>query len=178
MLRISTLLVIATLAMLATRTAEADWYFPLVRITCIPEARFAAVESFGLYNIGDAVTPVPKELETQGIFELRRLAEHPFTCQLPQGALLIEISNYHAPQPKGSCGAVEDADLTISLAGLELVKVRSTHGGCDGSQRHDIRISQYEIQHCVLRFKDAAQIVRPGDSTAVETTCKSTSLQR
>jgi len=175
--RISALLIATIVTFLAATPAQADWYYPLVRITCIPQASYAAVETFGLYNIGTSVTPVPKALATQGIQKLHSLAEKPVTCELPQGTLLIEVFNYHAPQAKGLCGGVEDADLRISLAGSQIAVVKGTHGGCGGSQRHDIRISQYELQHCILRFEEATQIVAPGDFTAVATTCKNVPLR-
>jgi hypothetical protein len=46
-----------------------------------------------------------------------------------------------------------------------------------GSQRHDIRISQDELQHCVLSFKGPTQVVEPGEFTAVETKCKNVPLR-
>lgn len=181
------LLFIATIATLfATTPVRADWYYPLVRITCIPEASYAAVETFGLYNIGgavtpdiigDAVTPVPAALATQGIHELYSLADKPVTCELPQGKLLIEVVDYHAPQAEGYCGGVQDAGMKVSLAGSQVVLIKGTHGGCIGSQRHDIRVSQYEIQHCILRFEQATQTVESMDFTAVATKCKSVPLR-
>lgn len=175
--RISLLFIATIVALFATTPARADWYYPLVRITCIPEASYAAVETIGLYNIGTSVTPVPAALATHGIHELHSLADKPVTCDLPQGKLLIEVLNYHAPQAKGFCGGVQDADLRISLAGSEIAVAKGTHGGCNGSQRHDIRVSMYEIQHCILQFEEATQIVVPGDFTPVATICKNVPLR-
>jgi hypothetical protein len=176
LMRISAPFVAMATVLIATNPAHADWYYPLVRVTCVPEAKYAAVETLGLYNIANAVTPVPPALAAQGIHELRRLVDNNFVCELPQGTLVIEIFNYHAARANGACGGVEDADLRILLAGSEIALVKSTHGGCDGSQRHDIQVSEYELQHCILRFKQGTQIVLPGDFTPVVTKCKNTPL--
>jgi hypothetical protein len=86
------------------------------------EARYAAVETFGLYNIGDATGKLPTTLAANGIYELQEIALKPVTCQLPQGKLLIEAFNYYAPEAKGMCGGVEDADLTLSLDGVRIAE--------------------------------------------------------
>jgi hypothetical protein len=165
----------AVVVILSTAPARADWYYPLVRITCIPQASYAAVETFGLYNIGTSLGAVPKELSAQGIYKLSSLADKPVICDLPKGKLLIEVLNYHAPRDKGECGGNEDADLRVSLAGTQLVLVKGTHGGCNGSQRHDIQISEYELHHCVLQFK-YTQGVAPGGPIAVPTMCENVPL--
>jgi hypothetical protein len=74
------------------------------------------------------------------------------------------------------CGAVQDAALRISLAGAEVAVANSTHGGCFGSQRHDIRISEYEVHHCILEFKEPTQVVAPGDFSRIEAQCKNVPL--
>lgn len=174
--RIPRLFTATIILLVATTGARADWCYPLVRTTCVPEASYASVETFGLYNIGTSVMPVPEELAAQGICELSSLARRFVTCKLPKGELLIEVTYYHAPQPKGYCGGVEDAFLRISLNKSEIAVVKGTHGGCVGSQRHDIRISEYEVHHCILRFEEPTQIVPTGDFTAVATICKNTPL--
>jgi hypothetical protein len=176
MLRVSVVFVATVAAAFVASQAHADWYFPLVRISCVPEAGFASAETFGLYNIDNNAGRVPTALAAQGIYELRELAGKPVTCQLPHGVLVIEISNYHAPRPTGMCGGVEDADLRVLLDGVEVADARSTHGGCVGSQRHDIRVSRYEVQHCVLRFERPTPIVDSKEFTAVATMCRSVRL--
>ena len=177
LLWISAPFVATATVLIATNPAYADWYYPLVRITCVPEVKYAAVETLGLYNIGGAVTPVPPVLAAQGIHELRSLVDKPFICDLPQGTLVIEVFNYHAPRANGACGGVEDADLRILLAGSEIAVMKGTHGGCDSSQRHEIRVSEYDLQHCILRFEQVTLGVPPGDFTAVETKCKNLPLR-
>lgn len=150
--------------------ARADWYFRLVRITCVPAAAYASVETFGVYNIdGDAWN----YLNAQGIYELGTLASAPFMCDLPAGKLMVKVVNYHPAQPTGQCGGVEDGDLIVSLQGNELTTAKSTHGGCQGSQRHDIRISQYGLQHCIISFDEATQTVSAPDFSDVKAVCKS-----
>jgi hypothetical protein len=67
-------LVAALAGLLGATTSWADWYFPLIRITCVPAAKYAAVETLGLYNVDTA------PLAAQGIFDLSVLAEKPVKC--------------------------------------------------------------------------------------------------
>jgi hypothetical protein len=170
LLQTAALLISALVELSGPPQARADWYFPLVRITCVPDAKYSAVETLGLYNVDTA------PLATEGIFDLSVLAEKPVKCELPQGTLSIEVLNYHAPQAQGMCGAVQDAALRVSLAGAEVAFAGSTHGGCFGSWRHDIRISEYEVHHCILEFKGPTQVVETKDFTKVEARCKNLPL--
>jgi hypothetical protein len=166
------LLLVATLAGLLATPVLADTHFKLVRITCVPEARYAAVETIGIYNVG------PEEraaLAAEGFQELSILAKAPAKCELPQGRLVIEVVDYHAPEAQGMCGAVEDGNLKILLAGREVVQAKSTHGGCSQFHRHDIRVSEYGIQHCILTFDDAEMLAESGNAK-VEANCKNTRL--
>jgi hypothetical protein len=157
-------------AMLNSGDARADSYFKFVRITCVPEANYAAIETLGLYNVG---VEERAALAAQGIFEISDLDKRPYACKLASGALSVELINYHAPQPTGQCGGVEDGDLLVTLAGRELTRATSTHGGCTGFRQHDIRISQYALQHCVKQFDKIFEVAAPTDFLPMNTECKS-----
>ncbi|MBI2254600.1 MAG: hypothetical protein HYU58_08280 [Proteobacteria bacterium] len=116
----------------STFQAHADWYQPLVRITFVPEASYVAIETFGEYDIEEDAIP---RLNAHGIYLLSNRTD---TCRLLDGELTIEFYDYHPPQAKGVCGAVQDASLRISFQGKQVIDVRGTHGGCSGSQRYDI----------------------------------------
>lgn len=156
---------------LGANQARADWYAKFVRFTCVPEANYAAIETLGAYNVRSQST-----LAAQGIVELATLQNNPLLCKLQRGDLSVELVNYHTPQPTGVCGAVEDGDLRVTLAGKELTIATSTHGGCTGSQRHDIRLTEYDMQHCVMYFDEGTQVVVAHDPTPVKTTCKNVPL--
>ncbi|MBK8158203.1 MAG: hypothetical protein IPK59_05265 [Rhodospirillaceae bacterium] len=167
------LVAVLTGAMLISGNARADTYFKFVRVTCVPEADYAAIETLGLYNVGGEERAA---LAAQGIFEICDLDKHPYACKLSHGALSIELINYHAPQPTGQCGGVEDGDLLVTLAGQELTRATSTHGGCTGFRQHEIRISRYAPQHCITRFDDIFEIATFKGFLPVNKECKSIPL--
>jgi hypothetical protein len=152
--------------------AHADYLVKFVRLTCVPEARYAAVETISIYNVrADGRAALAKV----GFYELEAVTRAPIKCDLPQGSLTIEVPDYHPSEAQGLCGAVEDGALKISLAGHEVVSAKSTHGGCSEFHRQDIRISEYGIQHCTLTFDDAEMLAESGNAK-IDANCKNTRL--
>ncbi len=166
---ISLAVLAATIGLLqSTSTARADWYYNLVRITCVPDASFASVETFGLYNIDE-----PHGLEKQGIYHLADIKGQPIECALPHGKVSIEVVWYHEPQARGECGGVEDASLKVSLNGIEVAMVKSTHGGCGSWYQHEVQVSRYSVLHCALEFEHPPELIKSGDFMPLPTKCES-----
>jgi hypothetical protein len=159
-----------SLAAAASGSARADYFVPLIRVTCVPEAKYAEIETIGIYNVD--VNPA---LSAQGFSLLSDVAKAPVTCALPQGAVVVEVVDYVPTRLEGMCSQVEYAKLRVSLGGQEVAFADETHGGCTDFRHHDIRISEYGVEHCALTFSDA-EMLAPTGSTTVPATCKTVRL--
>ena len=169
-LLLSLAMLVTGLAATAAGPARADVFVPLIRVTCVPEAKYAEIETIGIYNID-----VGPALNAQGFRLLSDVAKAPVTCNLPQGAVKIEVLHYVPPRLEGMCSQVEYANLRVSLGGREVAFAQETHGGCSDFLHHDIRISEYGVEHCVLTFPDAEMAAKTG-SKEVPTTCETLRL--
>ena len=159
---------------LATPAARADTYYPFVRITCVPQASYAAIETIGLYNVRQEARAA---LAAQGFQELGALARTPATCALPQGKLQVEVIDYHPPQLEGMCSQREDANLKVVLGGEQIAFAERTHGGCTSFWHHELHITENNVQHCTLELTHD-QIVGPSDPSRASTECSNVWLKR
>jgi hypothetical protein len=159
---------------LAAPAARADTYYPFVRITCVPQASYAGIETTGLYEVGQEARAT---LAAQGFQELSVIAHTPATCSLPQGELRVEVVDYHPPQLEGMCSQAEDANLKVSLASKQIAFAEHTHGGCTVFQRHEIQITEFGVQHCILELTHN-QVVGPTGFSPIRAVCSNTWLQQ
>ncbi len=135
--------------------AQADGYVPLVRVTCAPPARYAAIETLGL---PDADPAARAALAAQGFRGLGEIARERLSCALPQGTLLIAVTIRGRP-PAPGCAATEDGRLEVSLSGRTIVSADSLHGGCADLMQHSIRVAGTGVRHCVISFHGGASAV-------------------
>src|SRR5579862_2609682 len=168
--------VVPVLAVLATSqsVARADEPVSMIRIVCIPQISLFELETFGLDNI----KKMPKAEEiSANVYRLEDfVASAPFSCQINAGQLEVSIVNYHSPAPRGECGGMEWADLSIKLNGNEIDRIENTNGGCAGNNfkfyGHQVRATQYHLTHCRSDFDDFELTNLGAGSAAVETDCK------
>lgn len=114
--------------------AEADEWWDLAQITCIPDIGYFAVRSFGQYNSllflyqndGELDLAKVAELESRfGFYLPERLAKKPFDCAVPngRGGVLFNARvtmNYTPPQPRGECMGGGWAEINVTVDGVDL----------------------------------------------------------
>jgi hypothetical protein len=179
--------------------AEADEWWDLAQITCIPEIGYFAVRTFGQYNSlgglyqNDGKLDLVKvsELESRfGVYLPERLAKKPFECSVPdaRGGVLFNARvtvDYTPPQPRGACMGDGWSKVNVTVNGVDLGTTNMT--AClDGLPRRLVEVKDdgvgVHIQSCQSVLDNTAEL-RGGreqdhNDQAVPTTCRWWNLPR
>ncbi len=138
-------------------SARADSLTNYIRLTCIPHAKYAVVETFFINNVPDPAASSREDHEEfeaslqngWSMYRLDALQQDPWTCDLGSNRILLRLRNYHEPQLHGGCGLKEWALLELLVDGEVAVEFPSA-STCEPSFRTLVWITPYEVQVCQI----------------------------
>jgi hypothetical protein len=122
------LLALALGLLLWAAPAFADQMYTSFQFICLPKLSHFSATTLTFDNVDPQNAPRGRELSMDAIY---MLANHPYRCAWPGGAITAKLTYYHTAQPSGFCGAVEYGTVEISWNGVPVAKIEQDRCGGD-----------------------------------------------